>query len=334
MFRRVLFLALCALTLVGFPSSATAESVVILELRTKDMPPALTEQVQRRLAEALKGERYRVIDEETVAQQMKEMSLAPGCSLGPCLARIGRSLKVDRAILAGLASQGSSYDIILTMLETGGGTMLAQITHRCEVCTFKEVESAIVRAAEDLHKTTLVFLSTRGSLVITSKPDGANVLLDSLPAGQTPVTLVVSPGEHLVEIVGQGGRATKQEVWLVAGKQKELYADLGVRVLVWGQGKKTMPPPSRIRPWMKWTALGVGVLLTGIGAGLWAMDGGTAADPRYVHDTRAGGITMVGLGSAAMVGGAALYLFERSSRERQPTAAPLPSVNASLTFSF
>ncbi len=293
----------------SFP--ALAESVAIFELRFSDLPPALGEQIQKRLQGALAAEGYHVVQEERAAQKMREIGVPPGCAMGACLARVASALRVQRALIGGVGSHGSSYDITLTLLEGGGGTALSQVSKRCDVCNFKELEESVAGAAKELHRLALVFLSARSILVVDSVSSEADVFIDGLPVGKTPATRILAPGRHVVEVSGERNYAMRQEVFLEQGKTRVLKVNLKQARR---DGSNGRPLQHRARPiipaWLKWASWGAGVVLGGIGGGLWAIDGHGTSERDHVHETKAAGITLVSLGTASVVGGTLLYLLE------------------------
>lgn len=311
---------LCVLALLGvLPASrAAAERIAVVEFRHVNIPAMLAEQLRAQIRRGFIDQGYHlVLSEQTVAKKMQELGVAPGCTLGPCLARIGQLLQVDRAITGGISGHGSSYDLSLTLLETGGGTVLAQVSRRCDVCNFKEVEETTSRAIGELQKQAGVYLATRAVLTVTSTPSLAELLVDGLPAGKTPQKLVVAPGHHMVEVRSGRERAAKQTVELVPGKASTLAFDLPLL-----ETTRHLPPPrhhrSAIPPWLKWAALGTGVAVAGVGGALWGIDGREKGDGRYVHDTRTAGITLVSVGSAVALSSLVIYLLERRGERPAP----------------
>ena len=162
---------LLVILLASHPAAASDEELAILELRFTAVPPTVSHQIDARVQNTLARGGYNVIPEAKVQSRLKRAAISPGCTVGPCLQRIGGALGVRRAV-RGIAGQGTSYDITLTMLETSGGTVLAQVNQRCDVCNFKEVEEAAAVATERLHKQTLVSISTRSTLVLRSDQHG------------------------------------------------------------------------------------------------------------------------------------------------------------------
>jgi hypothetical protein len=66
-----------------------------------------------------------------------------------------------------------------------------------------------------------------GTLVISSKPVGAAVYLDTVMVGNTPLTLnTVTPGTHTVEVRSPGYQPNTVGVTVVAGKSTEITPEL------------------------------------------------------------------------------------------------------------
>jgi hypothetical protein len=314
--------ATCLLALLLAPRLASAESVAVLELRFTSVPTALRNQIRTQIRSTLEQDGHKVTRQTEARRALKQAAVPPGCTLGPCLARVGGTLKVDRAVVGGVSGEGTSYDITLTMLETGGGTVLAQVSQRCDVCNFKEVESAATTAARRLHKQTLVFLSTRATLKVLSRPSDADVLLDGLPAGKTPINRILTPGPHTVEVATKDHAAVTQRVHLVAGKTSTVSVTLLPRAVRPGATVTRRPRAAPDSPrWIKWVLLGSGVVVGGVGGGLLAIDGRETSDPRYVHDTRTAGATMVSLGAAVAVAATLMSLVEHLSKKPSPAPA-------------
>jgi len=298
---------LLALMVVGVARPVHADAVAILDLRFEGLAPAVVEPVRQRVQDALIGLGYRVVDEDTTRKLLREAP--PGCRVGPCLARVGRLVKVERALIGAVASQGSSYELAFTLLETGGGTVVSQVNRRCDVCNFHEVEIAAGEAAETLHRQALVVLSLRSSLTVRSVPAGAEVIIDGLPQGPAPVRSLLAPGRHQVEGVTRDLAPLLRHLTLNAGEARTLTLNLIERH---DEQRVVVPARRHCCPrWLKWALLGGGLALVGPGAVLWAVDGRPSVDERTLLDSRPAGITLVSLGGAAVVAGAVLAIVER-----------------------
>ena len=232
--------------------------------------------------------------------------------MGPCLTRVGEALEVDRVLVGEISGEGTSYDIMLTLLEIGGGTPLAQVSDRCDVCNFTEVEYAVARAFKKLIEHSQVFLSKRARLTIQSNPIDAEVYLDGLLTGKTPLTRVLIPGPHSIQVNRKGFPSNDQQVRLRPGEISMLKVSLLHQEVTKVDKPSAIHATSRVRPWIKWTVLGAGVLVGGLGGGLLALDGRESSDPRYVHDTRVAGITLLSIGGAALIAATLLSVLDGS----------------------
>ena len=73
-------------------------------------------------------------------------------------------------------------------------------------------------------------LASSGTIKILANVSGAEVFIDSQPAGRTPVTVPNVPaGDHLVEVRAPGFLDARQQLHLAGGEQKVLSADLQTR---------------------------------------------------------------------------------------------------------
>lgn len=309
--------------LLILPGQARAEGLAILELRFHRVPPALATHIRQKLQDTLNDDGYDVMPQRTAVRMLRRAGVPPGCVMGPCLNRVKETLKVKRIVVGGVLSQGTSYDLTMTMLETGGGTALSQVNERCNVCNFTEVEKTVEDVSKHLHKQALVYLATRSNLGVRSRPTDAKVMIDGLAAGQTPLTHVLTPGSHSVEVAKKGYSAASQTIHLEAGKPRTISVTLVPEgkgnestVTFEGNGDAESSRPG----WLKWTVLGAGVVMGGLGAGLVAMDGGETSDPRYVHDSSTAGITLLSLGGAAIITAAVIYLLDGSGGARRDVA--------------
>jgi formylglycine-generating enzyme required for sulfatase activity len=80
-----------------------------------------------------------------------------------------------------------------------------------------------------------------GKLTINTKPAGANIIIDGIFVGQTPLTLDLSPDkQHVVQISKAGYEKTNQNVQVVSAESKQLDVNLKPRQ---GIIRLTVEPP-------------------------------------------------------------------------------------------
>ncbi|HEX9103175.1 MAG TPA: hypothetical protein VF997_13280 [Polyangia bacterium] len=68
---------------------------------------------------------------------------------GPCVARVAQNLRIDRAIASEIDVNGKDYVIKLRLVDAVGRE-LAKVDEPCDICTVKEADEAVARAAGKL----------------------------------------------------------------------------------------------------------------------------------------------------------------------------------------
>jgi hypothetical protein len=61
-----------------------------------------------------------------------------GCLVGPCLTEVKTQTQAELVLLVALSGSGTSYGYIITLARTDTGTVVAQDSQRCDVCTPRE----------------------------------------------------------------------------------------------------------------------------------------------------------------------------------------------------
>ena len=106
--------------------------------------------------------------------------------------------------------------------------------------------------------------SRKGTLKVTSSPDGAEVKVDGVPLGSTPLSTQVAPGEHGVHLSLAGYQSTTRQVVVKAESSATVSVALAADGLDW-------------KPIAGWSGVGLGVVLAGVGA-KFSLDASATAD--------------------------------------------------------
>lgn len=307
---RAPFVALALLLAIpSVPFEARGADVAVLDLRLSEATPAVEKQVTQWLQASLRGAGYEVLKSGTVKKRLASLSGAPGCVLGPCLVRVGERLKVKRVLVGGIAVHGSSYDILLSLVDTESGCPLAQVSARCDVCNFVDVGESVARAAKQLYERAKRYEASQARLVV-KEPAGATVLLDGVPLGKAPLSRLTAPGRHSLELRG-AKTALKTRVLLIAG-QRYLHGAASPHPAV-PSSSALRSTPRRSPGWPAWLALGGGGALLFSGVVALALDEDCptgSCDGR--RETRGAGLALIGLGAALTA--TAGVLFWRAAR--------------------
>lgn len=67
---------------------------------------------------------------------------ADGCVAGPCLSEVRVQTQAELVLLATLTGAGTEFGYVVTLVRTDTGTVFAQASERCDVCTQQEAQTA------------------------------------------------------------------------------------------------------------------------------------------------------------------------------------------------
>lgn len=198
------------------------------------MGQALTEALRRHLPNL---PNMRV---EMKHQDLSEVKLVFGCTdeRPACMAKVGRSLGVDRLIFGTIRKQpqATMYTVSLKQLNVIDSTIEKYIT--------EAVPAEALRAdnpqLNDLVGRWLPALlsdSSRGGFRVLTEPTGASVQLDGVPLGQSPLAFnEVEVGDHTVRIELPGFPPVTRKITVRGGQNDQLFVNLT-------QPAETTPPP-------------------------------------------------------------------------------------------
>lgn len=201
-------------------------------------------------------------------------------------------------------STSGMRDVTITAYWFETGAAPIAVRRQCAGCT-----DAAMRTLSDELMASLAGKGRAelGQVSLTSSPAGARVTIGGAPAGVTPLTHPLPPGEHAVTLSLPGHEDVERRVTVTQGQTAALAVDL---------------LPAR-RSKLPLVALGVGgaVLLTGIV--LYASSEEDTGDKPEYRDTKALGITL-GIVGLAAVGVGAYFLLTGNTAAEGPTVAVVP----------
>jgi hypothetical protein len=276
-------------------AAAATERIAALVPQTR--PPAASElrdRFQEAVTRGLQTGSDEVVPAAEVRLRLGATEDLLGCSgTGPCVARSAQTLRTERVVATDIDINGKDYSIKLRLLDTTGRE-LTKIEEPCDICTVKEADDAIARAATKLAAATRALSSE------TPKPDLAP------PPAPKPETAVkpAPPPEPTVQ------SAPPEPTTATAHREKKMF------------------------PWrpVAIASLAAGVVGLAVGIPLLAIDGHPTCDKPNpmqscpeVYNTVGGGATLLTLG---LLGGAAsgvlFYLDHRARAKPRPTVLILP----------
>lgn len=293
-------------------ASTAGAQVVVLPMRVEG---EVSDVARVRISEAM-NEGLSAAGLQVVVADEATSSKYASCNDVTCLQGAHESLGADYIAWLELGASGRDYDVTLRVHATTGSETQTQTT--CEICGFDEVADTVRTQANGIA-AKLERLDAPGVLVITSEPSGAEILVDGVVVGETPLTYELAAGKHKLAI-RKSGYATREQSIEVSGGAEE-------RMMMALNEVREDEGSSRGLKIAGWSLVGVGAAGVGAGAALLAIHhdpaSGRCDDPanidvnglcRWRYTTRTPGIIGLAAGGAALLGGVGLLVVDAKRR--------------------
>jgi hypothetical protein len=209
---------------VALSAGAAGGAPPRLAVVTLDAPPQLQftgKSVAEAFARQAAAEGFEVLGPAAVEEKLGRAAHADlvRCAVDPrCLAQKGAALGVDRIVAGRLAQRGPSYRVALVHADARTGGRLGALE--------REIPIASRRLQKDVAATAPALLAgaedATGTLEIVTDDPGAEVAIDDVHAGATPLTRAVKPGKHKVKVSREGfADAEPSWIYVPAGETVE-----------------------------------------------------------------------------------------------------------------
>jgi hypothetical protein len=201
-----------ALALAAGPARAAAPRLAVVTL---DSPPQL-HFTGRSVAEAFAKEAaaagFEVVGPGRIEEKLgreRHAALVRCADDATCLADRGARLEVDRIVGGRLEKRGASYRVALVHADVATGARLSGLEREIPVAS-RRLQKDVAAAAPGLLAGGE---EATGVLRVTTDVPGAEVSIDDVAVGRTPVARVVKPGKHKVR-VSLDGYADAEPSWV------------------------------------------------------------------------------------------------------------------------
>lgn len=155
---------------VAAPSVARAEKIVgLLDVRADGVDTVVGERFAEAIEEGLAGSaEYTPATRERMLEMLANTAWSPACLIGPCLAEVRAQTGAEYVVTAGVTGTGQSYRLTISLIETGGGTLVGQVTETCPACTVEDVASSAMLSTIELINGVSVVAPTDGPALISA----------------------------------------------------------------------------------------------------------------------------------------------------------------------
>jgi hypothetical protein len=186
---------------------------------------------------------------------------AGSCKDAKCYVAVAKATKSTHVVRATVTIRDRDFDVGVELIDGGSGKSIATSQEGCEICGIVDAGSLMASAAATL-RTKLDALAKGPSTVrVTSTPEGAEVTVDGVLVGVTPVSRQVIVGKRLVRVSKEGFIAVEREVTVVEGVAEELAFEL-----------EKVPTRLPKRPW-GFVSLSFGIASIGVATGFAVLAG-------------------------------------------------------------
>ena len=146
----IVLVCVCVLGLSSAHANKTA--VGILSVQTSGVSKTVAGQFELELEESLGEGGFRLIDRETLRERLVDSDYVEGCTFGPCLSEVRAATGVPLVLVAHIEKVGSSFNLVITLIDTKTGMYTSQVAQPCEVCTIDEAVKTATLATIALIK--------------------------------------------------------------------------------------------------------------------------------------------------------------------------------------
>jgi hypothetical protein len=329
-------LVAAAAVLIAAPAFA-APRVAVLRVEYDGRVPEVSKQrLSEQIVSGLADAGFEVAAGAVLKNVLEGGPAPETCKTEQCYRQIAERGAFDYLVIATIGIKEKNYDLKLELVGGKDGKAAGEpVKERCELCGIQEVGEKLDKLASSLN----AYVDARRSapnakLTIHSTPTGASVTIDGRAAGETPVSLDLSPGAHDVTLAAAGHAGARKKITLESGVRGLVEVDM----LPVSEGRILAPQSSPLRS-IGWVALAAG--LAAIGGGVYAL----SRDHEHVdcpREAMAMGFTecfrntklLVGAllgagGVTAAVGGLVIVLAQPS-----PTPAPAEATLARITVGY
>ena len=262
-----------AVALVALLSAASSKPVpwVVLVRSDGTTPAGWTDALQEAARGAAEGTAVKVVPPPAISLDEAQLTLGCGSWSATCAGRIASTMSATTALVVELKAGASETETITWSVVSSSGAM----QRRPEAADLPDRGEAGLLVAK--HCVAAAIRGTRPTVVVvTTDAPGAQVIIDDVARGKTPLTLVdeLTPGPHRLRLSLDGRAPAGRALDVKAGTTYRVDVVLGANPI--GTLQPTIgdePSTTSPGPVVAWTMVGVGaaalVAAAGTG-GYWA----------------------------------------------------------------
>jgi hypothetical protein len=182
-----------AFVALGSTASATERLAALVPQTRPSAPPELRDRFHEAVTRGLQTGGDEVLPAAEVRLRLGVADEMLNCGgTGPCVARSAQALRIDRLVATDVEISGKDYAIKMRLLDSVGRE-LTKIDEPCDICTVKEADEAMVRAATKLAAAARTLPAESASATQRAEPTPPQKPETPAKAETPPVSKVQTP---------------------------------------------------------------------------------------------------------------------------------------------
>lgn len=206
------------------PEGESRPRLFVVDPSVVKLSDAVKKTVSAAIAEAAESEGFDVLakdDVREILQQHTELALLGGEADGLSLSALGRAVGTRHLIAAVVSNVDDTTVVQMRLIDAKENAVLTRREVKASDYDGKVLEA--VRSATKLVLAPL-FAHMKGTLLLTVSEEGADVLLDGVQIGVTPLEKPISvPGGHHLLTITKSGFIRHQESFRIEEKSRVAY---------------------------------------------------------------------------------------------------------------
>jgi len=219
---RKLTLTLCIILTTAALFGANKKTAAVMNFKgygdksIKFLDNALPESISTSLSEI---KEIRIVERSQLGKVLNEIALEQtGAVDTGDLSRAGKLAKADILILGSISGTAENVIVTFKAVDVQSGTVLDSKTVKAALSQIFEKTSQAARAMG-----AIISGKGAGRISVFSTPDGADVYIDDIHSGSTPmVGYMVTTGEHSIKIVKSGYLEHSDSISVKAGSEDKV----------------------------------------------------------------------------------------------------------------
>ena len=122
----------------------------VLDVETYGVSEAAAGKFEESVEETLADVGTKVERSAEVKKKLADSEYVTGCTFGPCMKEVEQATKLSRVLVARIQGEGQTYSVVVSLVDTATGYLVAQVAQSCPVCTVDEAISTATLAVVEL----------------------------------------------------------------------------------------------------------------------------------------------------------------------------------------